>query len=88
MQSLEKEIDDKALFLCPFFYMEIIQNAIDSLPDYVKVDNIQFSLYHSAEYIDGIKRMVPVNIRHVVPPKPITNLQEIINNDPGQYQWN
>ncbi len=88
MQRLEKEIDDKVLFLCPYFQLETIQDAIDSLPEYVKVDNIQFSLYHSPEYIDGIKRMVPVNIRHVVPPKPITTIQEIINNDPGQYQWN
>ena len=88
MQRLKKEIDDKVLHLCPFFSLETIEEAVNSLPDYVEVDNIQYTIYHTAEYIDGIKRPVTVNIRHVALPKPITTFQDIINNDPGQYQWN
>jgi len=88
LQRLKKEVEDKALFLCPFFRMEEIEKAVRSLPNIIKVDNKQFTKYFTAEYVGGIKKAVPVNIRHVVPKKQISSMQDIINQDPGQYQWN
>jgi len=87
-QKLRKEIDDKALFLCPYFRMEEIEKAIRNLPDIIKVDNIHFTKYYATEYVEGIKKAIPVNIRHVALKKPVTSMQDIIIQDPGKYQWN
>jgi len=87
-QKIEKEINDKVLHICPFFDLKQIDDAVDSLPDFVKVDNMQYYHYCTTEYVDGKKKQVPVNIRHIPPPKEITSLQQIINDDPGKYQWN
>jgi len=88
LHKLKKEIDDKVLFLCPYFRMEEIEKSVRSLTDIVKLDNKQFTKYYTAEYVDLIKKAIPENIRHVVLKKPITTMQDIINQDPGQYQWN
>ena len=88
LERLKKEIDEKVLHLCPLFDMKTIKDAVQSLPDFIKVDKIHYTHYHTAEYIDGVKKIVPVNIRHVAPPKEIASLQDILNNDPNEYQWN
>lgn len=88
LQKLKKEVEDKALFLCPYFRMGEVEKAVRSLPDIIKVDNKQFTRFYKPEYVEGVKKAVPVNIRHVVPRKPIVTMQDMINNDPNKYQWN
>jgi hypothetical protein len=61
LQRLKKEIEDKALHLCPFFYPDVIEESVNSLPDYIKVDNIRFTVYHTAEYINGIENIKATN---------------------------
>jgi len=88
LQRLKKEIDDKVLYLCPHFNMEEVERAVQDLPDFIKVDNIHYCHYCTPEYVDGVKRNIPVNIRHVIPPKEIVTMQDIIKDDPGKYRWN
>ena len=88
LEKIRKEVEDKALYLCPYFSVDAIEEAVKSLRDFVKVDNQQFCHYCTHEYIDGEKKSVPVNIRHIPQPKEMATIQDIINNDPGKYQWN
>lgn len=88
LQKIEKEIESKALHICPFFDMENVKKAVDSLPKYVRVDNIEFSPHYVPEYVDGKKEMVATNIRHVVPPSGRVDIQEIIYNERGRFHCN
>lgn len=87
-KKLKEESEEKALDLCPHFKINKVKEAIDNLPDFIRVDNSHFANYYSVEYLKGEKRLVPVNIRHVLPPRRMTSIREIILNDPGKYQWN
>lgn len=88
LQKLQSEIDEKAIYLCPFFKMKAVERAVASLPDFIKPDGVTYVNYSTHEYIDGVKRALPVNIRHVQPRKKMSTLQDIINNDPWNYLIN
>jgi len=88
LQRLKKEVKEKAIYLCPYFKMEEVEAAVNSLPDVIKPDGVRYVRYCTHEYVDGLKRSVPVNIRHVQPRKRTSSLQDIFNNDPWKYQVN
>lgn len=67
MERLEKEMDTKLIHICPYFDIAEVEGAVHNLPDTIIIDNIHFTIYYSQEYMNGEKKMVPINIRHVPP---------------------
>ncbi len=57
-EKLQKEIESKNLFLCPFFNIDNVKRKVENLPDNIKPDELTFTTYYNEK---GEK----VNIRHV-----------------------
>ena len=88
MERILDEAENKALSLCPFFTFEDVKQVILDLPEFIRVDNVHFTPFCVSQYKDGVKVQLPVNIRHIPLRKEMATVQDIIHNDPGNYQWN
>jgi len=88
IEKIRGEVTAKALFLCPHFKSSAIKDVVENLPNFVRVDNVQYTHHFTTGYVNGKKKHIPVNIRHIPPRKEMATIQNIIQNDPGRYQWN